>query len=152
MHEILPQNRKVANEMKGRFMADSSLDDFKKALTAAINEDPDDELREYVMSVPGKVEETVKEFVPKVPTDKEAARGIGPTGRTEASIEVKSRKSEYKQLNTRRIKIGEVYSDDDHERVGAIEYGRKEGAKQGETQGAFMFARAAAAWNDDGDG
>ena len=116
-------------------MRDSTLEEIKQAIIAAINEDPDGELREYVMSIPGEVEKTVQELTPIV------------TGRTEESIEVKSRRTEYKRLSTRKINIGEVYSDDDPERIGAIEYGRKPGAKYGESEGAFMFHKAAALWN-----
>ncbi len=117
-------------------MRDSTQKEIEQAIIAAINEDKDGELRDRIMSIPGEIEKTVIEFTPIV------------TGRTEKSIEVKSRKSEYKRLSTRKINIGEVYSDDDPERIGAIEYGRKPGAKYGESEGAFMFHRAAAAWNE----
>lgn len=118
---------------KADLMATSSKKDIERAIVAAINEDSDGELRALVMSIPERVEQTVRELTPIL------------TGETERSIEVKSRKSEYKRIGTRRIKIGDVFSDDDPVRVNAIEYGRKKG-DHGTTPEFAMFRKAAAIW------
>ncbi len=119
--------------MKGRFMA-SSKKDIEKAIVAAINEDADGQLRELVMGVPERVADTVREFVPVL------------TGETKASIEVKSRKSEYKRIGTRRIKIGEVYSDEDPAKVNTIEFGRSAEDEHGATPEFAPFRKSAALW------
>jgi hypothetical protein len=122
-------------------VTDSTVSDFKQAIIAAINEDPDDELRSLLMSIPERIEKTVKDFTPVG-----GAKDPHP-GRTLESIEIKSRRGEYKRLSTRPVKIGEVFSDDDPERVMAIEFGRHEGDKYGATPEFAMFRKSAAAWN-----
>lgn len=109
----------------------SSENDIRKAITDAINDST--ELREWVMSVPEKIEQTVEHFTPVL------------TGETVKSIATRHRKTPYRRLSTRRIKIGQVYSDDDPVRVAAIEYGRHDGDK-GTTEGAHMFAKAVSWW------
>ncbi len=111
----------------------STADEIRQAIIDAINEDKS--LLAELASIPGKIEKTVEQFTPVL------------TGETVRSISVKSRRSELKKLSTRRVKLGEVYSDDDPERVGAIEYGRSDG-EHGETEGAYMFQKAAAYWNE----
>ncbi len=112
----------------------SSKKDIEKAIVAAINEDADGQLRELVMGVPERVADTVREFVPVL------------TGETKASIEVKSRKSEYKRIGTRRIKIGEVYSDEDPAKVNTIEFGRSAEDEHGATPEFAPFRKSAALW------
>lgn len=109
----------------------SSRNEIRAAIIEAISESK--ELRATIMSIPERVEKTVEEFTPVL------------TGETVKSITTTHRKTPYRKLSTRRIKIGEVYSDDDPERVGAINYGRHEG-DSGQTEGAFMFQRAASVW------
>lgn len=110
----------------------SSNNEIRDALLEAINESA--ELRAAIEAVPDKVAETVRAFTPVL------------TGETKASIEVKARRTPYLKLSTRRVKLGEVYSDDPPARVGAIEYGRHNG-EHGQTEGAYMFTRAAAVWD-----
>lgn len=109
--------------------------DIEKAIIAAINADAED-LRKDLQTLPEKVADTVRQLTPVL------------TGETEASIEVKSRKSELKKLGTRRTKLGEVYSDDDPERVNSIEFGRGADEEHGETPEHAMFRRAAALWQN----
>jgi hypothetical protein len=94
------------------------------------------ELRAKLEAIPKLVEKTVEELTPV------------DTGETLASIEVKSRRSELKRLSTRRTKLGTVFSDDDPERVNSIEFGRGAESEHGGTEGAYMFTRAAARWQD----
>lgn len=115
-------------------MASSSKKDIEKAIIAAINEDTDGQLRELVMGIPERVEQTVRELTPIL------------TGETERSIEVKSRKSEYKRIGTRRIKIGEVYSDEEPAKVNSLEFGRSADDEHGATPEFAMFRKAAAVW------
>lgn len=112
----------------------SSDREIKAAILEAINESA--ELRAVIESVPEKVEKTVEVFTPVL------------TGETQKSIETKHRKTAYKKLGTRRIKIGEVFSDSDPARVASIEYGRGADSERGATEEAAMFRRAAAVWND----
>lgn len=112
-----------------------SAADIKKAILEAVNRDTGD-VRRDLMELPDKLANTLREFTPVL------------TGRTEKSIEVKTRKSELKKLSTRRTKIGSVYSDDDPERVAAIEYGRGADQEHGATPEFAMFRRAVAAWED----
>lgn len=110
-------------------------DEIRDALLEAINEDPKGELRALLMGFPERIEKTVEEFTPVL------------TGQTVKSISTKHRRTEYKRLSTRRIKIGEVFSDDDPVRVGAIEYGRNDTDEHGGSPEHAMFRRAAAYWD-----
>jgi hypothetical protein len=112
----------------------SSRSEFEKEILEKISADP--ELRERIEAVPDAVAETVQSFTPVL------------TGETVASIEVKSRRSPWKRLSYRRIKVGTVLSESDPKRVAAIEYGRSETDDNGGTPAAAMFRRAAAAWMD----
>jgi hypothetical protein len=111
----------------------SSNSEIRDAILEAINNDA--ELFAELEALPDKIADTVREFTPIL------------TGETVKSIEVKARRSAIKRLSTRLAKLGEVYSDDDPERVGAIEYGRGETDKHGGTPEFAMFRRAAAVWN-----
>lgn len=108
-------------------------DEIRSAIMEAVSESKT--LRAELMAFPEKVEKTVEHFTPVL------------TGQTVKSVTTKHRRSPYRKLSTRRTKIGEVYSDDDPARVGAIEYGRGDDAEHGGTEGAYMFTRAAAYWN-----
>lgn len=115
-------------------MATSSSDEIGRAILDAINKS--DGLRRDLASYPDKIADTVREFTPI------------RTGETRRSIEdIQARGIEYEHIDTRPVLIGEVYSDEPDEKIAAIEYGRKHG-DHGETAGAFMFARAAALWNE----
>lgn len=108
--------------------------DFEKAVMAAINEDT--ELRDLIEGVPDQIADTVQSFVPV------------DTGEAKASIEVKARRSPYKRLSTRKVKIGTVLSDDDPAKVNSLEFGRSGDNETGETEEFAMFRRAAAIWRD----
>jgi len=118
-------------------LATSSTKDIRDALLDAINGSA--ELRAEIMAIPEKVEKTVEHFTPVL------------TGETVKSISTTHRKTPYKRLSTRRIKIGEVYSDDDPERVAAIEYGRHQG-DSGTSPEWAMFRKAAAWWSGTNNG
>lgn len=120
--------------LEGGFMASSSRAEIQKAILDAINESV--ELRATIESIPEQIEKTVEEFTPIL------------SGETVKSIETKHRKTKYKKLSTRRIKIGEVYSDSDPARVNSIEYGRSAEDDNGDTPEFAMFRKAAAEWND----
>ncbi|BBX01862.1 hypothetical protein BST36_20785 [Mycolicibacterium moriokaense] len=111
----------------------SSRDEIEDAILSAIAEDA--ELRRQLEAIPDKVADTVTALVPV------------DTGTAKASIEVKARRSPYKRLSTRRIKIGEVYSDDDPAKINTLEYGRSESDDNGGTPEFAMFRKAAAVWN-----
>ncbi len=111
----------------------SSNREIRDALFEAINDDT--ELLRELEAIPDKVAETVREYTPVL------------SGETVKSIEVKARRTAIRKLTTRRVSLGEVYSDDDPERVNAIEFGRGETDKHGGTPEFGMFRRAAAAWN-----
>ena len=115
----------------------SDRKDIRDALLDAINDNA--ELRTEIEGVPDKVSHTVQGFVPI------------DTGTAKASIEVKARRTPYMRLSTRRIKVGEVVSDDDPQKIATLEYGRGETAEHGGTEAFAMFRRAAAMWNA-GDG
>ena len=112
----------------------SSRSDFEKAILEEISKD--DDLRARIEAVPDKVAATV---VALVPVD---------TGTAKASIEVKARRSPWKRLSTRRIKVGEVFSDDDPAKINTLEYGRSESDNNGPTEEFAPFRRAAARWQD----
>lgn len=111
----------------------SSWAEIEKAILDAIAEDT--ELRASLEAVPDKVAATVASLVPV------------DTGKAKASIEVKARRSPYKRLSPRRIKIGEVYSDDDPAKINTIEYGRSESDNNGSTPEFAPFRRGAAAFD-----
>jgi hypothetical protein len=112
----------------------SSHDEIEDAILDAINED--DELRARIEAVPDKLADTVQAFTPV------------DTGTAKASIEVKARRTAYKRLSTRRVKIGTVYSDDDPAKINSLEYSRSESDNNGGTPEFAMFRRAAAVWNE----
>lgn len=112
----------------------STRSEIRRALLDAINEDK--ELRALVEGVPDKVAGTVEALTP---VDEGTAR---------RSIEVKARRTAYKRLSTRRVKIGSVYSDDDPAKINALEFGRGADTEHGETPEFAMFRRAAARWAD----
>ena len=109
-------------------MATSSRNEIRDDIAEAVSDSA--ELRSLLMGLPERIEKTVESLTPYL------------TGETVKSITTTHRKTPYKRLSTRRIKIGEVYSDDDPERVGAIEYGRHAG-EHGEAPEWAMFRRAA---------
>ena len=114
----------------------SSRNEIRDAILAAINEDKNGDLRRAIMDIPDKVADTVQQLTPV------------DTGTAKASIEVQARKTAYKRLSTRRIKIGEVYSDDDPAKIATLEYGRGASDDNGPTEEFAMFRRAAALWDD----
>lgn len=114
----------------------SSRNEIKNAILAAINEDKSGELRRTIMAIPDKVADTVQQLTPV------------DTGTAKASIEVQARKTAYKRLGTRRIRIGEVFSEDDPQKIATLEYGRGASDDNGATEEFAMFRRAAALWND----
>ncbi|SHU12573.1 Uncharacterised protein [Mycobacteroides abscessus subsp. abscessus] len=110
------------------------MSDIERALLDAINKS--DSLRRELGAYPDKVADTVREFTPT------------RTGETRRSIEdIQARNIDFERIGTHPVKIGEVFSDEPADKIASIEYGRKHG-NHGETQGAFMFARAAAYWNE----
>lgn len=112
----------------------SSDRDIQRALLDAINKSAD--LKRELAAIPDKVADTVREFTPT------------RTGETRRSIEdIQSRNIDFERIDTHPVKIGEVFSDEDPAKIASIEYGRKHG-DHGETAGSFMFARAAAYWNE----
>jgi hypothetical protein len=111
----------------------SSQNEIRDAILDAINEDK--EIFVLLNSIPEKIERTVEEFTPVL------------TGETRKSISVKSRRTALKKLSTRRVTLGTVYSDDDPQRVAAIEYGRGESDEHGGTPEFAMFRKAAAQWD-----
>ena len=113
-------------------MSDSR--EIKAAILESINESK--ELRALLESIPERVEKTVEGFVPVL------------TGETKASIETGYRRTPYKRLGTRRIKLGDVHSTSDPARTAAIEYGRGEDAEHGATPEFAPFRKAAAVWDD----
>lgn len=108
--------------------------DIRDAIVEAVNESG--ELRTLIEGVPDKVADTVQGFVPV------------DTGTAKASIDVKARRNAYKRLTTRKIKIGTVLSEDDHAKIGTLEFGRSETDDNGGTKEFAMFRKAAAIWND----
>lgn len=111
----------------------SSRKEIEDAILEAIAEDQ--ELRTKLEAVPDAVADTVQSFTPV------------DTGTAKASIEVQARRTPYKRLGTRRIKIGEVFSEDDPAKINALEYGRSDADDSGGTPQFAMFRRAAAAWD-----
>jgi hypothetical protein len=112
----------------------TSRTEFERELLREISEDK--ELRAKLEAIPKLIEKTVEQLTPVL------------TGETVKSVEAKSRRSELKKLSTRRTKLGEVFSDDDPERVAAIEYGRSASDEHGEAPEWAMFRKAAARWQD----
>lgn len=112
----------------------SSRSEFEKEILEKISED--NELRARIEAVPDKIAATVTELTPV------------DTGTAKASIEVKARRSPWKRLSFRRIKVGEVFSDDDPAKINTLEYGRAASDDNGETPEFAMFRRAAARWQD----
>ncbi|GFG49454.1 hypothetical protein CQY20_31935 [Mycolicibacterium agri] len=96
----------------------------------------DTDLRAGLESLPRLVADTVQSLTPM------------DTGEARRSIEVKGRKLPYKRLSYRRIKIGEVYSDDDPAKINTLEYGRSASDDNGATPEFAMFRRAAELWDD----
>ncbi len=109
--------------------------EIRDAILAAINEDKDGALRRTIMAIPDKVADTVQMLTPV------------DTGTAKSSIEVQARKTAYKRLSTRRIKIGEVFSEDDPAKIASLEYGRGASDDNGPTEEFAMFRRAAAIWD-----
>lgn len=107
--------------------------EIKAAILESINESK--ELRALMESIPERVEKTVEGFVPVL------------TGETKKSIETGHRKSPYRRLGTRRIKLGDVHSTSDPAKVAAIEYGRGEDAEHGATPEFAPFRKAADVWH-----
>lgn len=114
-------------------MSDTT-DGFEDAILAAISDNA--ELRAKLEVIPEAIEATVLELTPVL------------TGEFADSIEVKSRRSEWRKLSTRSTKIGEVYSDSDPALVNTLEFGRGADEKFGATTEFSMFRRAAARWFD----
>ena len=112
----------------------SSQKDFEDAILEKISEDAG--LRARIEAVPDRVAATVTELVPV------------DNGELKGSIEVKARRSPWKRLSRRPIKVGEVFSDDDPAKVNTIEYGRSESDDNGGTPEFAPFRRAAARWID----
>jgi hypothetical protein len=112
----------------------SSRDEFERAILEEINSDK--ELLRKLETIPKLIEATVEELTPVL------------TGETVKSIEVKSRKSELKKLSTRRVKLGEVYSDEDPAKINTIEFGRSASDEHGATPEFAPFRKAAARWTD----
>jgi hypothetical protein len=112
----------------------STRNEFEDEILAAISADND--LRARIEAVPDKIAATVTELTPV------------DTGTAKASIEVKARRSPWKRLSTRRIKLGEVFSDDDPAKINTLEYGRAETDDNGGTPEFAMFRKAAARWRD----
>ncbi|MFN6550668.1 hypothetical protein ACP6C7_18865 [Mycolicibacterium septicum] len=112
----------------------SSRAEIQRAILDEINKST--ALFAELESIPEQVEKTVEEFTPVL------------TGETKKSIEVKHRKTALKKLSTRRVKLGEVYSDEDPAKVNTIEYGRSDADDNGGTPEFAMFRRAAAEWDD----
>ncbi|MGB3352687.1 MAG: hypothetical protein WBB00_07925 [Mycobacterium sp.] len=108
----------------------STSAEIRAALIEAVNESA--ALRTLIEAVPDQVSAAVTSFVPV------------DTGTAKASIEVKARRTAYKRLTTRRIKIGEVYSDDDPAKIGTLEYGRGANDENGPTEEFAMFRKGAA--------
>jgi hypothetical protein len=121
------------NPDKESHMTTSSRD-FEDEILQKISED--DDLRARIEAVPDKIAATVAELTPV------------RTGTAKASIEVKARRSPWKRLSTRPIKVGEVFSDDDPAKIATLEYGRGADAKDGGTPEFAMFRRSAARWED----
>ncbi len=113
----------------------SSRSDIQREILAAINDNA--ALFAELESIPEQVEKTVEEFTPVL------------SGDTKRSIEVKHRKTALKKLSTRRVKLGEVYSDEDPAKVNTIEYGRSATDDNGATPEFAPFRKAAAHWNDE---
>lgn len=111
----------------------SSRKEISDAILAAINDDT--ELRATIEGIPDQVADTVQSFVPV------------DTGEAKASIDVKARRTAYKKLSTRKVKIGTVLSEDDPAKIGTLEYGRGADDDNGPTEEYAMFRRAAAVWN-----
>lgn len=112
----------------------SSRKDFEDEILDKISADAD--LRARIEAVPDRIAATVTEFTPV------------DTGTAKASIETKARRTPWKRLSTRRIKVGEVYSDDDPAKIATLEYGRGESDDNGGTPEFGMFRKAAARWMD----
>lgn len=112
----------------------SSRKQIRDALLEAINESA--ELRTLIEGIPDKVAGTVAGFVPV------------DTGTARESIEVKARRTAYKKLSTRRVKVGTVESDDDPAKIATLEYGRDATDDSGGTEEYAPFRRAAAIWNE----
>lgn len=112
----------------------SSREDYERAIVEAISNDT--QLRARIEAVPDQVAATVASFVPV------------DTGTAKASIEVKARRSPWRRLSTRRIKVGEVFSDDDHSKIATLEYGRGASDEHGATPEFAMFRKAAMRWED----
>lgn len=111
----------------------SSRKEIEDAILEAIAEDQ--ELRAQLEAIPDKVADTVQSFTPV------------DSGTAKASIEVQARRTPYRRLGTRRIKIGEVFSEDDPAKINTLEYGRGEQDDNGPTPAFRMFTRAAAVWD-----
>ncbi|MGV0578979.1 hypothetical protein ABQE57_07970 [Mycolicibacterium elephantis] len=109
-------------------------DEIERAILDEIAKDA--ELRVELERIPDRVADTVRSFVPI------------DTGTAKASIEVKGRRTPYRRLGYRPIKIGTVRSDDDPAKVNALEYGRGATAEHGATPEFAMFRKAAARWMD----
>ena len=107
-------------------------DDIRRAIFEAVAKS--DQLRALIDTVPDRVAATVASLTPV------------DTGTAKASIEVKARRTPWKRLSTRRIKVGEVYSDDDPAKIATLEYGRKASDDNGATPEFAMFRKAAARW------
>lgn len=112
----------------------TSRTEFERELLREISEDKD--LRARIDAVPDKVAATVTALMPV------------DTGEAKASVEVKARRSEWKRLSPRRIKVGEVYSDDDPAKINTIEYGRGAEDDNGPTPEFAPFRKAAILWQD----
>ncbi|BBY82287.1 hypothetical protein H7I53_13665 [Mycolicibacterium pulveris] len=110
------------------------VDEIERAILSEIANDA--ELRAELERIPDRVAETVRSFVPV------------DTGTAKASIDVKARRTPYKRIGYRPIKIGTVRSDDDPAKVNTLEYGRGATSEHGATEAFYMFAKAAARWRD----
>ncbi|MCV7221536.1 hypothetical protein [Mycolicibacterium elephantis] len=109
-------------------------DEIERAILDEIANDA--ELRAQLERIPDRVADTVQSFVPV------------DTGTAKASIEVQGRRTPYKRLGYRPIKIGTVRSDDDPAKVNTLEFGRGATAEHGATEAFYMFTKAAARWTD----
>lgn len=111
-------------------MASSSRAEIQRALLDAINESV--ELRATIEAAPEQLALMVEA---NMPVD---------TGEAKQSVEVKARRTKYKKLTTRRIKVGSVYSDDDPAKINTIEYGRSAEDDNSSTPEFAPFRKAAA--------
>jgi len=107
--------------------------DIQRAILDALNESP--EVFRKLEEIPERVAETVVVLMPE------------DTGEAKQSIEIKARKTAIKRLSTRRVKLGQVYSDDDPAKINTLEFGRSEEDDSGATPEFAVFRRAAALWH-----